>query len=220
MPAPDRVGLDGLLDALRSEIAGAGGLPAERQLAERLKVKRHRLRLALGRLREDGEIPPPRPGRRPRPDLSPDNALARATNPIEVIELRSVLEPGFARLAAIRASALDIARITQAATPAPDLDHGLADAAFHRAVTAGARNGLGAALYDLLRKVGRDARVRLGDQRPICTVRLARRDAEHRAIAAAIAARDPEEAERAMRAHLAAVQRQITDRLTPGADVA
>jgi DNA-binding FadR family transcriptional regulator len=50
--------------------------------------------------------------------------------------------------------------------------------------------------------------------------RLARRDAEHRAIAVAIAARDPDEAERAMRAHLAAVQRQIYDRLTPGSNVA
>jgi DNA-binding FadR family transcriptional regulator len=220
MVSPDQIGLDDLFDALRSEFVRTGKLPAERELAERLNVKRHRLRQALERLREDGEIPPTQPGRRPIADSALDNALVRVTNPIEVIELRSVLEPAFARLAAIRASALDIARITQAATPALELDHGLADAAFHRAVTAGARNGLGAAIYDLVRKVGRDARVRLGNQQPICMTRLARRDAEHRAIAVAIAARDPDEAERAMRAHLAAVQRQIYDRLTPGSNVA
>ncbi|CAN5230628.1 FCD domain-containing protein [soil metagenome] len=221
----DMVGFDSsepeyLLDALRAEIAKFGNLPGERDLAEKLNVKRHRVRKALERLRVGGELPPSRPGRRADFDTSSSNALVKVTNPLEIIELRSIMEPAFARLAAIRASALDIARITQAASPSPDADQGLADAAFHHAVTAGARNGLGAAIYEMVRKVGRDARVRMGNGRPPCAVRLARRDSEHRAVAAAIAARDPDEAERAMRAHLAAVQRQIYDRLTPGAEVA
>jgi len=38
---------------------------------------------------------------------------------------------------------------------------------------------------------------------------------EHRAIAQAIVARDPEAAERAMRLHLGAVQRIITERISP-----
>ena len=113
MVSPDQIGLDDLFDALRSEFVRTGELPAERELAERLNVKRHRLRRALERLREDGEIPPTQPGRRPIADSALDNALVRVTNPIEVIELRSVLEPAFARLATIRASSLDIARITQ-----------------------------------------------------------------------------------------------------------
>ena len=45
--------------------------------------------------------------------------------------------------------------------------------------------------------------------------RVQQRDAEHRAIAQAIVARDPEAAERAMRLHLAAVQRIIIERLNP-----
>lgn len=209
-----------LLEAVRAEIARAGELPPERDLSERLSIKRHKLRQTLQFLRQSGEIPQTAPGRRRSPDTPLGQSLARLTNPIEIIEMRSILEPAFARLAAIRASALDIARISQAATTPQNSDYGLADAAFHQAVAIGARNGFAAAIYDIVRKVGRDTRMTLGNMPPICATRLARRDAEHGAIAAAIAERDPDQAERAMRAHLAAVQRQINDRLTPGASAA
>ena len=216
---PDRP-LEELLKAVRAEIARAGELPSERDLSERLRIKRHRLRRTLQLLRQSGEIPQPTPGRRRSPGAPLGQSLARLTNPIEIIEMRSILEPAFARLAAIRASALDIARISQAATTPQNSDYGLADAAFHQAVATGARNGFAAAIYDIVRKVGRDTRLKLGNVPPVCATRLAKRDAEHGAIASAIAQRDPDQAERAMRSHLAAVQRQINDRLTPGASAA
>ena len=43
--------------------------------------------------------------------------------------------------------------------------------------------------------------------------RLRQRDAEHMQVARAIAARDPDEAERAMRAHMRMVQQQVIDQL-------
>ena len=46
--------------------------------------------------------------------------------------------------------------------------------------------------------------------------RLRQRDSEHYLIAAAIAARDPDGAEKVMRAHLHMVQRQILDRISLG----
>jgi GntR family transcriptional regulator, transcriptional repressor for pyruvate dehydrogenase complex len=212
---PERVDL--IVAAIRDIIARGDPVPPERILAERLNVKRHRLRSALEVLRNEGEIGPSRLGRRPIAPPPPDgNDIARCTNPIEVIEMRLVIEPGLARLAALRASPLEISRIEAAATTPSSADYGAADLAFHMAVAAGARNSLGIELYSLLRRIGTDARVRLGAGDAVCATRIQQRDAEHRAIAAAIAARDLEGAEQATRAHLIAVQRRIIERLTPG----
>ena len=216
----DDTSLEAIVETLRGILATSSPIPSERALAERIGVKRHRLRLALETLRSAGEIGPAKAGRRSTTTPSHDEALVRVTNPIEIIELRFMLEPSLARLAALRASPFEIQRIVLAATTPPDTAYSAADFAFHRAVAVGARNGLAVELYRLLRQVGTDARVRVHNSAPTCPKRLARRDAEHRAIADAILARDPEAAEQAMRDHLAAVQRQIMDRLSPGLNAA
>lgn len=214
---PERANdLQPLMQAVRAALAGSDPVPSERALAEQLKVKRHQLRRALGVLRANGEIAPARAGRRAVLGAGRDEDLVSSTNPLEIIELRMVLEPALARFAALRASPAEISRIETAASTAPDVDPGAADLLFHRAVAAGSRNVLASTVYGLLRQVGRDGRIRLGSDRPRCPNRIRQRDAEHAAIAAAIAARDPERAERAMVDHLAAVQRQILTRLAPG----
>jgi DNA-binding FadR family transcriptional regulator len=216
---PERVDL--IAAAIRELVASGAALPPERVLAEGLRVKRHRLRSALELLRGEGHIGQPVVGR-PRSVAAPDagESLISCTNPIEVIEMRMVFEPGLARLAALRASPFEIARIEAAATTG-SAEYGAADLAFHMAVAAGSRNSLGIELYALLRRVGTDARVRIGsDDDKICPKRLQQRDAEHRAIASAIAARDLDGAEHAMRTHLLAVQRRITERLMPGVTAA
>jgi GntR family transcriptional repressor for pyruvate dehydrogenase complex len=108
-----------------------------------------------------------------------------------------------------------MAAIGQAATTAAGVDSGAADLKFHKLIAVSSGNKLAAALYDLLRRVARDARLRLNGWQPSCPKRVQQRDAEHRAIAQAVVARDPEAAERAMRLHLAAVQRIITEHLNP-----
>lgn len=125
-----------------------------------------------------------------------------------------------ARLAAVRASPLEIARIERAATTAEGTDIGAADLNFHKAVATGSRNSLALELYALLRKVATDSRLQIGRDAPYCPNRLKQRDAEHRAIAKAIRERNPEAAEEAMRTHLAAVQQQILRRLSPGTSAA
>ncbi len=212
----DKAEIDRIVAAIR-EIVAAGPVPSERALADQLQVKRHRLRLALEILRGRGEIGPARVGRRRNAgNARVDDDLARGTNPIEVIEMRIAIEPGLARLAALRASPFEISRIERTATTPPGADYGAADLAFHMAVATGARNGLGVELYRLLRRIGTDARVRLDGNAPMCSSRLQQRDTEHRLIAGAIAARDLDGAEQAMRAHLIAVQRRIIERMTPG----
>jgi GntR family transcriptional regulator, transcriptional repressor for pyruvate dehydrogenase complex len=204
-----------LMNALRSMIAAGGALPPERMLAERLNVKRHSLRRALQELRANGELEAPA-GRRRGPPARSGEILVRDTNPMEVIELRIVLEPVLARFAALRASPLDISRIQRLATTSQGVDAGAADLEFHKAVAAGSRNRLAAELYALLRRVGTDARLRLRQDKPVCLKRVVQRDLEHRAVADAIAARDPDAAEAAMRAHLSAVQRRVLEQMTPG----
>lgn len=210
--------LQPLVQAIRDLVSESPSLPSERTLAEQLKVKRHQLRRALEILRERGELGPARAGRPAAPDSRRGEDLARGTNPLEIIELRMVLEPALARFAALRASPFEISRIARAATTPANVDPGAADLAFHKAVAAGSRNILAGEVYALLRQVAKDGRIRLGDSDggATCPKRIARRDAEHAAIAQAIGARDPEAAERAMREHLALVQQQIFGRLAPG----
>lgn len=201
--------LDALVEQLRQRLSAGEPLPAERAIAEQYAVKRHRVRQALALLREQGDLEQTR-----RINSAGGESLIRATNPLEVIELRLALEPALARLAAVRATPLEIARIVRAATTPPDMQRSTADLAFHKLVATASGNALAADLYSLLRKVGSDARVRVQSAAPSCPNRLAQRDQEHRAVAEAIAARDPERAEAAMRAHLNTVHRLILNRLT------
>ena len=201
--------LNSLVEQLRRRLAAGEPIPAERAIAEQYAVKRHKVRQALAQLRELGDLEQTR-----RMNAAGGESLIRATNPLEVIELRLALEPALARLAAVRATPLEIARIVRAATTPPDMQRSTADLAFHKLVAAASGNALAADLYSLLRKVGSDARVRVQNAAPTCPNRLAQRDQEHRAVAEAIAARDPERAEAAMRAHLNTVHRLILNRLT------
>ena len=194
------------------------GLPSERELARQINVNRHQIRRALEVLRESNEIEPAG-ARRAAASLARGSVLTRDTNPVEVIEVRMALEPALARLAAVRASPLDIARIQKAAI-ACDGDAGAIDLAFHKAIAAGARNNLAAGLYFLLREIGRDARLRLGRNAPLCPKRLQQRNAEHKSVAEAIAARDAEAAERAMRLHLMNVHKLVMNRISPEIEVA
>ncbi|MCK0198933.1 FCD domain-containing protein [Ancylobacter sp. 6x-1] len=212
-------GLDDLVEALRGIIARTGSLPPERTVAEELGVKRHTLRRALGLLRERGELEPARAGRRAAPVAGHDDgrSLINSTNPLEVMELRLVLEPALARLAALRATPVEIDRILRAASTAPDADPIAADMVFHKAIAAGSRNALASELYVLLHRVASDGRLRFTDSdATLLPERVRLRDAEHQAIAEAIAARDPEAAERAMWQHLATLQQKIMGRLAPG----
>ena len=211
-------GLDDIIAAVRELQQGGGKLPSERDLAEHLSVKRHQLRKALEVLRHSGDLKPARARRAPTALPRYGEELVRVTNPIEVLELRLLMEPGLARLASLRASSFETARIIDAATTPENASSGEVDFAFHLAIVAAARNHLAAEFYKMLRQVGVDARMKIArTAAPTCPKRIAQRDGEHRLIAEAISQRDPEAAEAAMRAHLLSVQRQITERSNAGA---
>ncbi len=211
-------GLSDIIAAVRQLQEAGKRLPSERDLASRLNVKRHQLRRALSELRAAGDIAPARP-KRGEPSVHPrySDELVRVTNPLEVIELRLMLEPGFARFASLRASTFEIGAITQWATTPANAKPETADINFHLAVATASRNQLAKELFIMLRKIGVDARLRVVGIAPAtCTKRIAERDAEHRRIAEAISTRDPEAAESAMRAHLLLVQKRIVERSNAG----
>lgn len=188
-------------------------LPSERDLVGQLNVPRSRLRRVLAELRAEGELPPAQVGRKSsRRDTSDIDELVSVANPNDVIELRMMLEPQFARLAAIRASMIEIKRIQKAASTRKGEDYGAADLAFHREIARSSRNPLAQEIYNLLRRVGTDSRVRLAQTAPLCPKRQASRDEEHRMIAQAIAGRDPDRAEVLMREHLINVRKVIEER--------
>jgi GntR family transcriptional regulator, transcriptional repressor for pyruvate dehydrogenase complex len=201
--------IDTLVNRLKDRLSAGEVLPAERAIAEEYAVKRHRVRQALLLLREQGDL-----DAAPRASAPAGEALIRSTNALEVIELRLALEPSLARLAAVRATPLEIARILRAATTPPGVSRNTADLAFHTLLAGASGNALAAHFYALMRKVGADSRVRVRSVAPGCPNRLAERDQEHQAVAKAVAARDPERAEAAMRAHLTVVHRLILNRLT------
>lgn len=210
-------GIDGIVAAILKLQKDGAKLPSERALADLLDVKRHQLRKALSVLRQKGDLMPAPARRAPAPHPRYSEALVRVTNPLEVIELRLLMEPGLARLAALRASAFEIAQILDAATTPEGARSGEVDLRFHLAIVRGARNELAGEFYKMLRQVGVDPRVRLSQiSPPSCPKRIAQRDAEHRSIAEAIARRDPEAAETATRAHLLSVQKQIAERSSAG----
>jgi len=208
-----------LVDRLRSLLAERSDLPSERLLADQLSVKRHQLRRALEVLRKGGEVTPP-DTRHKSFHLRGGEALIRSTNPVEVIELRMVIEPALARLAALRATPSAIAAIERAATTPAGEESGAADLVFHKLIATSAGNSLAADFYNLMRQVGTDARLQVETRKTPCPNRLKQRDSEHRAIATAIATRDAAAAETAMRTHLAAVQAVILSGMMVEASVA
>ncbi len=208
--------IDTLVAAILQLRQSTGQLPSERELAGQLNVKRHQLRKALEQLRKSGEIAPSRRAAGLRKPVQNED-LVRVTNPLEVIELRLILEPSFARLASLRASSLDIAQISQWAMTRDGDKPDEVDLNFHLSVAAAARNHLAHELFVMLRRIGVDARMKVARvTTATCPTRIAQRDQEHRNIAEAISARDPEAAEAAMRAHLLLVQRRIIERSNAG----
>lgn len=204
---------DELVQYLRDQLKADTELAPERILAEQLNVSRHTLRKALKTLRETGDLTPAKSGRRASSDAAPSSArLVLSTNPLEVMEMRMMIEPALARLAALRGSPDEISRILQTARSPAGVSPVQADQDFHRAVAAGSRNSLASELHILLHRVQNDERLRFTDRDGDASTtaeRVKTRDAEHQMIAQAIAERKPAEAEEAMSRHLERTQRKL-----------
>lgn len=232
----------------RQNGAADGRIPPERALAAELGVGRRSVRRALDVLEQEGRIHrhqgrgtfidvrpgTPGPVTAPRGGASPGRAngssaaalegLLDYTNPLEVIEVRLALEPVVARLAALRASQAEIKRLgmlaekTRTAGDAEAYER--ADALFHRTIAEAARNTLFLAFFDTLRSSQRDASWRRLGENSHCFKRQSVYAKFHETIAAAIEARNGQEAFSLMQRHLGDVQQYIHEQAFPRSESA
>ncbi|QPC43827.1 FadR family transcriptional regulator [Kaustia mangrovi] len=203
----------------QSDLPADGRLPPERELCGILGVSRGDLRKGLAVLEAEGQLwrhvgKGTFVGARPADDVGDIAAIAGRTTPAEVMRTRLLIEPQIAREAAFHATADDIAamrhcvarmRMAESWRHYERLDNEL-----HRRVAEAARNTLLLALFDTLNAVRRTVvwgRLRDGPRQPPADHHSF---AEHDAVIDAIAERDLDAAERAMRRHLGTVGRLLT----------
>jgi DNA-binding GntR family transcriptional regulator len=185
-----------LRHALRAGIYRPGDRLREQEVAERLKVSRTPVREALGRLAMQGLVEP----------AGSRGVIVRSLSIAEVLELyamRELLEGAAARLAAEHASRPEIEALNDLeaefeASPEDAAEMARLNLLLHEAITRAGRNRyLDAALQEL-----QDGIALLGATTFSVAGRSASAADEHREIIAAIAARDPDKAEQAARAHI------------------
>ncbi|MGC5247737.1 FadR/GntR family transcriptional regulator [Gordonia sp. DT219] len=200
-----------------TELSPGDRLPPERELADQLHVSRGTVRTALRELEERGRIARS-PGRGTTVLRAPA-AVDFLTQAIDVStaerthasELRLLIEPQIAGLAAERATETDFVRMEQALseshaglTPAESLE---LDMRFHNVIAAASGNPLLVSLCELTNEMVRSVRLRSHSTRA-----GRRRSVEgHQQLLRAITDHDVPTAVAAMRDHLGDVARLVEE---------
>lgn len=194
-------------------------LPAERQLCVDLGLSRSELRKALETLVEEGMLwrhvgkgtfLSGQAGAAGSNDLS---ALAKRISPADVMRARAALEPAIARDAALHSSAAHLAEIQAIAdrsrAAATWREYEALDNDFHRQIAEGSGSVALLALFDQLnilrRMIAWGRLTRSGARPPVTHPSFA----EHDRISEALAERDPDIAQSAMRTHLRSVEERL-----------
>jgi GntR family transcriptional repressor for pyruvate dehydrogenase complex len=204
----ERVAARVLSHIVQNDLAEGDRIPSERELARRLAVSRSSVRQAIAGLVSAGVLSPRHGGGTFVAQLDLESAplasvARRRTLLPSVHEARRILEVPAAALAAERRDDADLDAIERAiALMASEVAMGevgaRGDAAFHAAVTAAAHNP---ALRELMERIEDD----VAETRSESLSQVGRPPRsldDHRRIADAIAAGDPEAAAEAMRRHL------------------
>lgn len=202
---------------VKGDLKPGDQLPAERDLAQRFGVSRTAVREAVKALREKGLVEA-YSGRGTfitdgttqavRQSLDLMVKIGQPEGSTHLAEVRAILEPEIAALAAVRIQDAElttmrdaVAAMDRAGTKDPDL-YIEADLDFHLALAEGAANPLILSLLDSIVALLREQRMRIfrvpgGPERG---------QIHHKRILDAVERRDSEKAREAMRAHLAQVR--------------
>lgn len=201
---------------LRGEIKLGDKLPPERELAEQFGVSRTAVREAVKALIQLGLIDA-QPGRGTFVISRSPNGVRDIMDHIlkvdldegtrNLVEVREILEPEIAALAALRSRPENLAAMQAALlemeSSLDDIDRFIeADLDFHLALAEGARNPLILALIDNLVDILRSARRRIA----LVTGGILRAQEHHRRVYLAVAQGDPAAAREAMQMHLEQVR--------------
>lgn len=201
---------------LKGELTEGSQLPAERDLAKQFGVSRTAVREAIKALQEKGLVDA-FPGRGTFVTNGTSNSMRRSLDRIiksgdqdgwaYLVEVREILEPEIAALAAIRADDQDLATMQEALdvmdSAGRDSDAFIeADLDFHLALAEAAANPIVLSLIDSIVGLLREQRLRIFriGGGPECG------QYHHKRILEAIQRHDPQEARAAMQAHLSQVR--------------
>ncbi len=209
---------------LNGELRPGDKLPAERELADQFGVSRTAIREAMKALTHSGLVVI-QPGRGTFvTDISSKvvrhsfDMLVRGSNETgikDLIEVREILEPEIAALAAVRAGSEDIESMEEAVRAMDmamdDLETFIeADLDFHLALAQGSNNVLIPALIDTLVELLREHRKRAASVEG----GMSRGQPHHKIILAAIKNNDANAARNSMRGHLEQVRKEIETTLS------
>ncbi len=214
-------GSAGIMAQLRREILAGGygyreRLPAERELALQFGASRGTVREALRRL-EEMNLVSRRVGSgtfvRYRGHADHED-IAELTSPLELIDVRLVVEPQMARLAVMNANAQDLQRMREALTAVERVrdnvdDFSRGDEAFHLALAESSRNPLLLWLYRQINEVRRHTQWDARKDKILTPRRIAEYNQQHRELYTAIASRDIEHAVQAITRHLEKARRDL-----------
>jgi GntR family transcriptional repressor for pyruvate dehydrogenase complex len=215
---------------LKGELVEGSQLPAERDLAKQFGVSRTAVREAIKALQEKGLVDA-FPGRGTFVTNGTRNSMRRSLDRIiksgepdgwaYLVEVRKILEPEIAALAAVRATDQDLSLMREAFdvmdNAGGDADAYIeADLDFHLALAEAAANPIVLSLIDSIVGLLREERLRIfrvegGPERG---------QYHHKCILEAIERHDPQEARAAMQAHLSQVRQDsgnAPDAQAPGA---
>lgn len=202
----------------RGEFAPGGRLPAERELARKFGVGRSSLRSALDQLEAEGRIwrhvgQGTYVTESQSAEVVTSLRFDSAPSPADVFELRQMVEPPVAAMAALRATSDEIERLGQLADQGYRVADGQEweriDDAFHRTLASASRNPLLLSVLETLNAVR-------GKKQSLAEGTYAD---DHRALAESVRGRDPAGAAAAMRRHLREVYRGILGELAGSAAV-
>jgi len=192
-------------------------LPPERELAKQLAVSRPSVREALIALEVEGWVEI-RVGsgvfvKSLRRLALP--SLKEGEGPFELLRARAIVEGETAALAAKKATAEEIAEIRTAVeelqrSHSSGVRSDSADRRFHVAIAKAAHNGPLAAVVQLLWDQGRGSVWKQMEKHFSTPALRAATIRDHRAVLAAIEARQPQNARKAMHQHLARVDREFS----------
>ena len=204
---------------LSGELRSGDRLPTERELSEQFQASRTAVREAMKTLAQRGLVDM-RPGRGTividgtsqamRHSLGLMMMFGQAGNSASLVEVREIIEPGIAALAAVRATKEEITAMREAVRVMDDnLNEAdafiAADNDFHRALAKGTQNALILTLVDSIVDL-------LSEQRKqIFSLSGApeRGQIHHKRILDSVVQHDAEAAREAMRAHLQQVREDV-----------
>lgn len=190
-------------------------LPTEREMAEHYGTSRASVRTALREIEAAGLI-----SRRVgagtfvKDQASDDKDIADVTSPLELLEVRLVVEPNITRLAAQNASARDVERLREALEHVEacgdDIEHFTHwDQQFHLLLAECTRNPLMVWLYKHLNEVRERAQWEEAKTRVLTRARMEEYNVQHRAVFEAVVGRDAEHAGSLMAAHIDKARRDM-----------